>query len=133
MYEVINWVDTQQLLETDFPNTSSVLELVNDCMCVCRCVEMTKQRKKKRKSPAWIDESTLDMHQQRKKRRIQEFAKVLKLRGRADYKKFLGEMQFGGLRKVVALEYLEAMKDMGMINIDEKEIVWNSEFEEDKS
>lgn len=93
--------------------------------------EIIQRLEKKKKHLPWIDESTLDSHQQRKKRRIQEIARVLEVRGRVDYKKFVGEMQCGGLRKVVALEYLEALKDMGKITIDEKEIVWNTEIEEE--
>jgi len=34
-------------------------------------------------------------------------------------------MQYHGLRKSVAEEYLEALKDLGMIMFDRGDIIWN--------
>ena len=42
--EVSKELNSQQIAERVFPNTSSVLELVNDCMCVCRCVGVLRCR-----------------------------------------------------------------------------------------
>lgn len=73
-----------------------------------------------------MDPSNLDPHQKLKHRRIEDMAKVLETRGRVDFKKFLAEMQYDGIRKSVAEEYLETLKDLGKIAITEEQIVWNT-------
>lgn len=83
------------------------------------------------KTNDWIDPQQMDSHQQRKHKRIMAIAEVIRSRGRDDYKHFLAEMQYHGLRKKVAEEYLEVLKDLGMIKFDKGDIVWNG-TEEDK-
>ena len=43
------------------------------------------------------------------------------------YKRFLGEMQIHRLRKTVAEEYLEALRDFGLIRFKKDLIVWNNQ------
>lgn len=86
----------------------------------------------KNKTDGWIDPQLMDSHQQRKHRRIIAIAEVIKKRRRVNYKRFLAEMQYHGLRKKVAEEYLEALKDFGMIKVDKGDIVWNGKDESTK-
>lgn len=74
----------------------------------------------------WIDPNLMDSHQQGKHKRITAIAKLLEKRQKADYKRFLAEMQYHGLRKTVAEEYLEVLKDLGTIKIEGNKIIWNS-------
>jgi hypothetical protein len=48
-----------------------------------------------------------------------------KKRQKVNYKQFLAEMQYNGLRKSVAEEYLEVLKDLGWIKVDSNDIIWN--------
>jgi hypothetical protein len=77
------------------------------------------------KTNGWIDPQLMDSHQQRKHKRVMAIAKVIERRGRVDYKRFLAEMQYHGLRKSVAEEYLEALKDLDKVKFDKGDIVWN--------
>lgn len=79
------------------------------------------------KSGSLIDPNTLDSHQQRKRRRVIAFAKVLKDRQQVEYKRFLAEMQYLGLRKQVAEEYIEMLTDLGRIRTENGYIIWNEE------
>ncbi len=74
----------------------------------------------------WIDPQLMDSHQQRKHKRILAIAKILERRQQVDYKQFLAEMQFHGLRKIVAEEYIDVLKDLGLIRFEDSEIVWNN-------
>ena len=65
----------------------------------------------------WIDPQFMDSHQQRKHRRIMAIARLIERRGRVNHKRFLAEMQYHGLRKKVAEEYLEVLKDLGLIRM----------------
>jgi len=76
-------------------------------------------------SDGWIDPQLMDSHQQGKHRRIMAIAKVIERRRRVNYKQFLAEMQYHGLRKKVAEEYLEVLKDLGMVKFDKGDIAWN--------
>ena len=87
----------------------------------------------KNKNDDWIDPQLMDSHQQRKHRRIMAIASLVERRGRVNYKRFLAEMQYHGLRKKVAEEYLEVLKDLGMIEHDKKDIVWNAVAEDSGS
>ena len=80
-------------------------------------------------SNGWIDPQLMDSHQQRKHKRIMAIAEVIQKRGKVNYKRFLAEMQYHGLRKIVAEEYLEALKDLKKIRIDKNNIVWNDKQE----
>jgi hypothetical protein len=71
----------------------------------------------------------IDSHQTHKNRRIRAIARVLEKKGRVNYKRFLAEMQFNGMRKSVAKEYLYALNDLNMIEITADEIIWI--YEED--
>jgi len=75
----------------------------------------------------WIDPQLMDSHQQRKHRRIMAIAGVIRRRGKVNYKGFLAEMQYHGLRKKVAEEYLEVLNDLDWVKFDKGEIVWNGE------
>ena len=66
----------------------------------------------------------LDSHQKSKRRRIQAVAELIKKRIEVDYKKFLAELQYAGLRKVVAEEYLVALDEMELIVITGGKIIW---------
>jgi hypothetical protein len=67
----------------------------------------------------------MDAHQKLKHRRIMAIAEIIKKRQEDDYKRFLGEMQIHGLKKTVAEEYIEAMKDIGWIRLENDRIIWN--------
>lgn len=69
----------------------------------------------------------IDTQQTGKKRRIVNVVRVLEHKGRVNYKRFLAEMQFNGMRKKVAEEYLEALADLEIIRRDKDDIVWNGE------
>jgi len=75
----------------------------------------------------WNIDDVIDAHQTHKSRRIKAIARVLKRKGRVNYKQFLAEMQFNGMRKSVAKEYLEALKDLGIVEHEKDDIVWNAE------
>ena len=81
----------------------------------------------KTETVGWIDPNLLDSHQQRKHRRVVAIANVIRKRGKVDCKRFLAEMQYYGIRKKVAEEYLEALKDLGKIRYEKGYIVWNEE------
>ena len=74
-----------------------------------------------------IDPSLLDSHQQRKFKRVEAFADVIRKRGKVEYKVFLAEMQYYGLRKKVAEEYIDVLKDLGKIRFDNGHIIWNEQ------
>ena len=71
----------------------------------------------------WIDPNLMDSHQQGKHKRIMAIAELIKKRQKINYKQFLARMQYQGLRKTVAKDYLEVLKDLGMIKIEEDQIV----------
>ena len=73
----------------------------------------------------WNINDTIDSHQSRKNRRIKAIAEVLKSKGRVNYRQFLAQMQFNGIRKSVAKGYLDVLKELGMIKHDKENIVWN--------
>ena len=79
----------------------------------------------------WIDPNLMDSHQQRKHRRIRAIANVIERRERVNYKKFLAEMQYHGLRKCVAEEYLDVMKDLGWIKCENEEIIWKDKLSDE--
>ena len=83
-------------------------------------------------SYGWIDPQLMDSHQQRKHKRIMAIAEVIERRGTVNHKRFLAEMQYHGLRRKVAEEYLEVLKDLGMIKFEEGDIVWNGTAEDKK-
>jgi len=66
----------------------------------------------------------IDTHQTGKHKRINDIVRVLERKRRVDYKRFLAEIQFIGVRKKVAEEYLEALIDLGVIKRDKDDIVW---------
>lgn len=73
----------------------------------------------------WNIDDVIDGHQSQKTKRVRAIARVLERKGKANYKKFLAEMQFNGLRKSVAEEYLNILKDLQMIRLDKSDIIWN--------
>ena len=93
---------------------------------------MIKDKVIKDETNGWIDPQLMDNHQQRKHKRIMAISGVIKRRGKVNYKRFLAEMQFHGLRKSVAEEYLEVLKDLGIVKFDSNEIVWNGRDESPK-
>ena len=66
----------------------------------------------------------MDSHQKRKQKRIMAISNLIKKRVKVNYKQFLAEMQFNGLRKIVAEEYLEVMKDLDLIKFENENIIW---------
>ncbi len=74
----------------------------------------------------WNIDDVVDNHQSRKSRRIRAIARVLERKVRVNYKRFLAEMQFNGMRKKVAMEYLDALKDLNWIEIGDY-ITWIAE------
>ena len=79
----------------------------------------------------WNINDVIDSHQSRKGRRIRAIARVLRSKGRVDFKRFLAEMQYNGIRKRVAEEYLDVLRDLGLITYDNNEIVWNQQTAQD--
>lgn len=75
----------------------------------------------------WIDPNLMDSHQQRKRERIRAIGDLIEKRRRVDYKRFLAEMQYHGIRKKVAREYLDVLRDLGMIRFSDGYVVWNGE------
>jgi hypothetical protein len=75
----------------------------------------------------WISPQLMDSHQKLKHKRLIAIAQLIRSRRVVNYKQFLGEMQFNGLRKTVAEEYLEALKDFGLIRFENDRIVWNDQ------
>ena len=75
----------------------------------------------------WNINDVIDGHQAQKTKRVRAVARVLERKGKVNYKQFLAEMQFNGLRKSVAEEYLDTLKDLRMIRIDKDDIVWNDQ------
>jgi len=54
-------------------------------------------------------------------------AKVIERRGRVNYKWFVAKMEYHGLRRMVAIGYLDAMRDLGLIRFDGDYVVWSRE------
>ena len=75
----------------------------------------------------------LDSHQQQKAKRILEVARTLRRLERTDYKEFLAKLQFRGIRKIVAIEYLDALRDLKRVKIDKSDIVWSHETDYESS
>lgn len=73
----------------------------------------------------WIDPNLMDSHQQRKHRRIMAISKVIERNGRVNYKWFLAKMEYHGLRRMVAIGYLDALRDLGLIRFDGDHVIWN--------
>jgi hypothetical protein len=69
----------------------------------------------------------MDAHQKLKHKRIMAIAELIENRRVVNYKRFLGEMQIHGLRKNVAEEYLEALRDYGLIRFKNDFILWNKQ------
>lgn len=80
-------------------------------------IEETKHR---------IDPNVLDSHQQRKYRRIRAIERILEERGSEDYNRFLAELQYYGIRKKVAEEYIEILEDLGKITIEKGCIIYKA-------
>lgn len=74
-----------------------------------------------------INPNVLDSHQQKKRRRVIAFADVIKKKQVVSHKRFLAEMQYLGLRKQVAEEYLDILKDLDKIRFDKGYIIWNED------
>lgn len=72
----------------------------------------------------WSIDDVIDGHQAQKTKRVRAIARTLERKGRVNYKLFLAEMQYNGLRKSVAEEYIQLLKDLAMIRIDKDDIVW---------
>ena len=77
----------------------------------------------------WIDPNLMDSHQQRKYRRVEAIANLIRNRHVVNYREFLAEMQYHGLRKKVAEEYLDILKDLGKIRYDKGYVIWNEDSE----
>jgi len=75
----------------------------------------------------WISPQLMDTHQKLKHKRIMAIAELIESRRIVNYKQFLGEMQIHGLRKNVAEEYLEALRDCGLIRFKNDLILWNNQ------
>jgi hypothetical protein len=73
----------------------------------------------------WNINDVIDTHQGHKNRRIKAIAKVLECKGRVDYKRFLAEMQYNGIRKSVAEGYLDVLTELKIVRIEKEDIVWN--------
>jgi len=95
------------------------------CVCVGVCVMVNK-------SGGWISPQLMDSHQQRKHKRIKAIAEIIESRRKVNYKQFLAEMQYHGLRQSVAEEYVELLKDLGLIKLEKEDILWNGENEDKK-
>jgi hypothetical protein len=67
----------------------------------------------------------MDSHQQRKHRRIKAIAAVIEKRRRVNYKVFLAELEYQGIRKSVAEDYISALEDLGWIHCKNGDIVWD--------
>lgn len=65
----------------------------------------------------------MDVHQKKKHQRIVAIAKLN--RGRVNYKEFLAEMQYQGIRGKIADEYIQVLKDLNMIKRDKEDFVPN--------
>ncbi len=74
----------------------------------------------------WNIDDVIDGHQGQKAKRVRAIARTLERKGRVNYKQFLAEMQFNGLRKNVAEEYLDILEDLRMIRLDKGDIVWDT-------
>ena len=91
-------------------------------MCVFECVVTLRV-------VDWDIDDVVDVHQLQKSKRIEAVARVLKRKCRVNREKFLAEMQFNGLRKQVAVEYIEVLKTLGKVRIEGGDIVWVFERE----
>lgn len=80
-----------------------------------------------RKDVDWNIDDYIDSHQTSKSKRIRAVARVLRNKVRVNYTRFLAEMQFNGMRKKVAQEYLEVLKDLELIKCENEEVVWVGE------
>lgn len=73
----------------------------------------------------WIDPQLMDIHQKHKHQRVMAIAKLIRDRGGVNYRKFLAEMQYHGIRDKVADEYIRILKDLGMIRREKDDLVFN--------
>jgi len=69
----------------------------------------------------------MDSHQQRKYRRVEAIANLIRNRHVVNCRKFLAEMQYFGLRRKVAEEYIDVLEDLGKIRYDKGSIIWNED------
>ena len=81
----------------------------------------------------WNIDDVIDSNQILKEKRVRAVARVLRRKGRTNYKRFLAEMQFNGLRRVVAEEYLNILKDLGWIKCENEEIIWKGKLNNESS
>ena len=70
-----------------------------------------------------LDPNVLDSHQRRKRKRILAIEKSLLEKGKIEYTRFLAELQYSGIRKKVAEGYIEVLKDLGKITIQDGDIL----------
>ena len=66
----------------------------------------------------------LDSHQKKKQERILAVAQILATRRMVMTAKFLAELQFNGIRKTVAKEYIDALIDLGWLSTDGNFLLW---------
>jgi len=69
----------------------------------------------------------MDSHQQRKYRRVEAIANLVRNRHVVNCWEFLAEMQYFGLRRKVAEEYIDILEDLGKIRYDKGSIIWNED------
>ncbi len=62
-----------------------------------------------------------------------ELARTLRRIEHANYRKFRATLEFRGIRGIVAIEYLDALKEMGWIKIEKGDIVWNHDLDDESS
>lgn len=55
------------------------------------------------------------------------FANAIKRKHKVEYKRFLAEMQYYGLRKKVAEGYLDILRDLDKIRFEKGYIYWNED------
>jgi len=80
--------------------------------------------KKERKSSYVLQPTQLDTHQQRKQMRIRQVAIELTSRKRTPTKPFIAFLEYNGLRKTVAEEYINALIALGWAKYEGEYLVW---------
>jgi len=67
----------------------------------------------------------LDNHQVKKKKRIRAVAEILRYRRKVRADKFVAELEFNGIRKSVAQEYINTLLVLELIKTDGAFLIWN--------
>lgn len=95
-------------------------------ICCTLATHIVKEKEKKNmlRPEYCLGAEKLDTHQNKKRERILAVAQILATRKLVHTAKFIVELEFNGLRRKVAKEYIDALIDLDWLTTDGNHLLW---------